>query len=311
LSIGSPTELPATFSDSGPVVFPGNPGQIHFLAATEGTGFKCSDISNVSGPARGNGGAFIRVIHPSITITKECVDNCPGVAGEVPFGQPVQFRGQVCNTGDVPLINVVVTDTPEGGAPVQVATFGTLAPGQCTNYTGSYTPSGNPCGPFRDTVSVTATPPDQRPVSASAQATCTVCTTPSITVTKVCLTPIVRAGQPISYRYCVTNNGAVPLQNVVAVDDSATPLNPADDITTQIGNLAVGQGTCVQGTVQTSLQDCAIPKLLYTNKVVVTGVNICPPPQQQQVMAMATCVAQIECECDFQIQKSVACFEPP
>src|SRR6185503_15472358 len=309
LSIGSPTELPATFADSGPVVFPGNAGQIHFLAATEGTGFKCDDVTQVSGPARGNGGAFIRVIHPSITITKECVDNCPGVAGEMPLGQPGQFRGQVCNTGDVPLINVVVTDTPEGGAPVQVATFGTLAPGQCTNYTGSYTPSGNPCGPFRDTVSVTATPPDQRPVSASAQATCTVCTTPCIEVIKDCIDTNVPAGQPIRYRFTVRNCGDVPLQNVVAVDDSATPGNPSDDVTTQVGNLAVGQTAGpFNGTFQTSADDCRVGRFFFTNTVRATGANICNPAQT--VSDSDDCVAHIICMPCIRITEEVVCVKP-
>src|SRR6185503_2914631 len=252
--------------------------------------------------------------------TKECVTTCPPPFGNAPYGQPIQFRGQVCNNGNAVLTGIQVTDDPVATINFSATTTGgrafggTLQPGDCVNYTGSYQPSGNLCGPFTDTVRVTGvagTAPNTFTVSASAQATCTVCTRPNITVTKVCLTPIVDAGQPLSYRYCVTNNGDVPLQNVVAVDDNATPGNPGDDVTTNIGNLGIGEGRCVDGVLQTSVQDCATGRIFYTNKVVVTGVNICPPPNQQQVTAMSFCVAQVRCFCDFEVQKSVACFEPP
>src|SRR6185503_3182749 len=104
-----------------------------------------------------------------------------------------------------------------------------------------YQPAGNPCGPFTDTVRVTANVPGGSPINASAQATCTVCTRPCIEVIKDCIDTNVLAGTPIRYEFRVRNCGDVPLQNVVAVDDSATPGNTADDVTTQVGNLAVGE----------------------------------------------------------------------
>src|SRR4030095_16634889 len=40
----------------------------------------------------GQGQCAILIITPCISITKECVNQC------TPIGQPIQFRGQVCNT---------------------------------------------------------------------------------------------------------------------------------------------------------------------------------------------------------------------
>jgi hypothetical protein len=136
-----------------------------------------------------------------------------------------------------------------------------------------------------------------------------VCTTPCIEVIKDCIDTNVPAGQPIRYRFTVRNCGDVPLQNVVAVDDSATPGNPSDDVTTQVGNLAVGQTAGpFNGTFQTSADDCRVGRFFFTNTVRATGANICNPAQT--VSDSDDCVAHIICMPCIRITEEVVCVKP-
>jgi hypothetical protein len=87
-------------------------GHIQFEQAAVGVAL------NQQGAIAGNASVCqtiaVPVVFPCITVTKECVNPC------TPIGQPIQIRGTVCNTGDSDLTNIQITNTPSGGAPVQV-----------------------------------------------------------------------------------------------------------------------------------------------------------------------------------------------
>src|SRR5207245_4223707 len=132
-----------------------------------------------------------------------------------PYGAPISFHGTVCNTGDTNLSNIAVTDDPRATIVFAAKTskgndfnpaIG-LAAGECVDYTGSYSPSGNLCGPFSDTITVTAVDPTGLTVSNTdpcidpvtqqssgprppVTATCTVCNNPCINATKTCQTTV-------------------------------------------------------------------------------------------------------------------------
>lgn len=104
---------------------------------------------------------------PDISVTKQCTDS-PA------FGQPILFDGTVTNTGNVLLLNVVVSDdngTPgDTGDDVQF-NIGDLAPGASAPYNGSYTPAL--AGPSTNTVVASASDAvESTPVQATDSATC-------------------------------------------------------------------------------------------------------------------------------------------
>src|SRR5437867_12965331 len=187
--------MPSRFNREGPVVFSAVPRAIRIGIAAEGTYYQFNDPCTEAGSFTDDDNALFFVFHPGIQITKECVTTCPPPFGNSPYGQPIQFTGLICNTGDVALLNIQVTDDPATSITISNMTVdgmsftGTLGTNKCVRYSGSYQPTGNMCGPFTDRITVVATPTgvggDTRSVSNSATATCTVCTAPNVCWTKV------------------------------------------------------------------------------------------------------------------------------
>ncbi len=104
-------------------------------------------------------------VNPGLTVSKQCSTSIVIDQNETP-GDPtddrvvvkVDFSGQVCNTGDIGLSNVTVTDDKAGVA----ATGLTLAVGECKPYSGAYFPgtvnATNPTlASFTDTVDAAGT----------------------------------------------------------------------------------------------------------------------------------------------------------
>lgn len=86
-----------------------------------------------------------------LSVTKTCgipagPNNSPpavqGVTltGGTSIGVLVSFSGQVCNNGVSAVTGVALTDTPDTG-PTATINIGSLAPGACTSYSGSYVPT--------------------------------------------------------------------------------------------------------------------------------------------------------------------------
>src|SRR5207237_1254423 len=101
-----------------------------------------------------------------------------------------------------------------GGSPQPVFAVPSLAPGACTNFTGSYNvPSGSVCSV---TAIVTATARDVctgNPVTNTITSTCPLTTTPRIAVTLNCPGAPSATGALITYNGTVSNPGNVTLNN--------------------------------------------------------------------------------------------------
>ncbi len=159
LQLGSPTVIPRKYAQNGyPSVYPGTPKQIHFFAASEGDSYNDSSFTLYAGLAYDEGKAFLTVVYPGLTVTEVCDTNF------FLYGSPITFHGSICNTGDVPVINITLTDTPtatisfaattSSGRPFTPATG--LTNGECVDFIGSYSPP-NTGGtslwePFTDTL---------------------------------------------------------------------------------------------------------------------------------------------------------------
>src|SRR5262249_37826194 len=207
-------------------------------------------------PAAINKTLSVNIFTPCIAVTKQC-DGAPFAVGA-----PIKFTGSVSNCGDVLLVNVGVVDDKAG---VVLGPTNTLDPGAVLSFSGSYIPTGNPCGPFTDTVTASGTAPLDTPVgvTATASATCPVATTPGIKVTKTCDATIPFGTTKINVSGDVSNTGDVPLTGVSVVDsDGTTLIGPVD--------LAVG-GTAHYTGRFTVAVGCGP----FTDTVTATGTNIC------------------------------------
>jgi uncharacterized repeat protein (TIGR01451 family) len=224
---------------------------------------------------------------PSLVVTKACPLQPADLGGMLVFG------GTITNTGNVTLTNVLVINNQ----PVpNTLVFGplTLAPGEGTNFTGSY-----PTPP--DVCSVTdvllASGNDQctgGTVTNTASATCPLATAPAIVVTQSCPITPVGQGDVLTYSGTVSNSGNVTLTNIVVLNNwpipnmlifSAASLAPGA-MTNFTGSYLVPLNCCVAwSTVKASGQDCygatvtdtdsGTCAVLTSSQIVVT--KICPP----------------------------------
>ena len=276
----------------------GTANTISILAATE-----ADAILELPGTfGTGSGNKRITILNPCIGITKVC-DYPPTPCGgtNFPYGSPISFSGIVTNCSPSPdtrLVNVAVTDTPSGPVSSQSAISygnvisngvavrafdGTLFNNEKVSYSGFYVPSGNLCGPFSDTVVAcgtdTATTPLQKTVCATNSATCLVCTSPCIDVTKNCAPSPVKPGDPQTISGIVTNCGNVPLTNVVVTDNilgaitniALLPVNTAVAYSKTftagcVGNTntvtATATGICGGPVTKTATAPCLVTKVL-------------------------------------------------
>jgi len=127
----------------------------------------------------------------------------------------------VSNAGNITLTNVRVFDNkPTNNTPV----FGpvTLSPGQVRGYTNSYTVPLDQCGPWNDTVTVTATSICGSNVSNTASASCPAITSPAIIVTKRCPTNATAPGALLTFSGTVSNSGNITLLNVRVFNNQPT-----------------------------------------------------------------------------------------
>lgn len=121
--------------------------------------------------------------NPALTVTKVCSTDLTTVNNL--FAVQVTFSGTVCNTGDIPLTGVTVTNDKAGTVPASF-NIGNLAVGACNVAygPGTYFPTTGTPGPgryqFSDQVTATGTPSiglcgGNATCVATAMATCLLC----------------------------------------------------------------------------------------------------------------------------------------
>jgi uncharacterized repeat protein (TIGR01451 family) len=151
------------------------------------------------------------VTAPLIAVTQTCPVNL------VSAGSILTYSGTVSNAGNITLTNIVVTDNRPADNTV-IFTAASLAPGASANFSGSYEVPINCC-----VVWSTATASGQdtcvgTTVTDTDTTTCTVLTTPSIVVTKVCPPTAVQPGDVLQYSGTVSNAGNIALVEVTIVN---------------------------------------------------------------------------------------------
>ncbi len=159
LQLGSPTVMPKKYAQNGniPLTLPGAANQIHFFVASEGEAYNDVNFTFYAGYVYSESSAFVVPVTPGLTVTGVCDTNC------FIYGSPITFHGSLCNTGDVPFVNITVTSSPpatitfagttSSGRPFTPASG--LTNGECVDFIGSYSPAGTGaalCGPFTNTI---------------------------------------------------------------------------------------------------------------------------------------------------------------
>ena len=178
-----------------------------------------------------------------IAINKVTVDGpSAGDGRSILVGENIRWRYTVTNVGNVPLANVTVTDSEAGVTPVLQSGDANgnnlLDVGETWFYTadgtataGSYSNTGTATGSFRDTARQTVT-------DTAADDSSYFGANPQIAVNKVTVDGAsagdgrrILVGEPIRWRYTVTNVGNVSVTNVSVTDSQAgvTPVFQSGD----------------------------------------------------------------------------------
>jgi hypothetical protein len=196
---------------------------------------------------------FTVVEEPDISIVKTAGTAPDGTVLEIQPGDAVTFHYLVCNTGDVPLHDVSVTDdsgTP--GDPTDDFTVAVpdLAVGQCVTVNSAPITIPNPpiCDNTRLNIGEAGgTSPGGTVVRDRDDAELCTPEVPDISIVKTAgaapdgTVLQIQPGDAVVFHYLVCNEGNVALHDVSVTDNNATPADPSDDFTMTIGNLAVGQ----------------------------------------------------------------------
>lgn len=196
------------------------------LAVGESVSYSCASSFGVTGdftntvsvvatppvgaPVEANDSADVNVLFPAVTVDKSPAVQVVGVGGAA------NFTIRVTNSGDVPLVDLVVTDSTTPACSTTVA--GPVAPGDFVEH--NCLASGVTAG-FTNTVDVAAADANGNSVSASDSADVVV-DPPSFTVSKDPAVQQIPAGGTASFAITITNTSRSELRDVV-VSDPAVP----------------------------------------------------------------------------------------
>ena len=206
---------------------------------------------------------------PGIKVTKSCLQ-------PVPPGQPFFFSGSVSNTGNVTLTNIVVVNN-QPVTNTQVFTWPSLAPGVGITFTNSY-PAPTNCS-VTDTLIARASSACGFAVSSTNSATCTILTTPQITVTALCPIAPVLPGGSLIYSVTVQNTGYYILTNISVFSDQPGP-NPVKIV----ASLASGASTNFNVTYTVPANACWV-----SNTFSATGKDLCTSTTATNTASTAIC----------------------
>ena len=229
---------------------------------------------------------------PAITVVKSAAPAQVHQAGDV-----ITYSYLVTNTGNTTLTSVAVTDAQAAPAgpldgPVSCPDT-TLAPGQFTTCTGSYTviQADIDHGKVDDTATATGTPPSGPPVTSPPSAVSVPApTAAALSVVKSAPSADVRAaGDVIGYQFLVTNTGNTTLTSVTVTDVQAAPAGPLDGpVTCPVTTLTPGQSvTCTAAytVTQADIDNGSVDDTATATGTPPSGPPATSPPSTASVPA--------------------------
>ncbi len=229
---------------------------------------------------------------PALTVVKTAAPSTVQNAGD-----QVTYRFVVTNTGNDTVHGISVQDTAfsgSGGAPTVNCPVTTLAPGESTTCTATYTVTAADIasGRITNTAVATGTASDGSAVTSppsSADVTVTVAPVPSLSVVKSANPTTARAaGQTITYTFRVTNTGNVTLNGVTVQDTAFSGSGGAPTITCPETTLAPGafmDCTAVYTVTQADIDSGQITNTAVATGTPPTGPAVTSPPSEVTVPA--------------------------
>ena len=216
---------------------------------------------------------------PRLTVTKQCPAN------PVAPGQLLVFTGTVSNSGTITITNItVVNDRPSPNTVVLGQPI-TLAPGQVTNFSGSYIAPYDCCGPCVDTLTARGNEVcSGSNVVGTASAACPRSTTPAIIVTRDCPPAPVMQGDLVFVTGIVSNSGNATLGNVTITDDQAGDvldnlvLAPGESVPYFGMYIPTNCGPTLAAAV-TAIANDICTEVLVSNRFVTSCQVLCPDVQ--------------------------------
>ncbi|WP_426626312.1 beta strand repeat-containing protein [Leifsonia sp. McL0607] len=209
---------------------------------------------------------------PALTLTKTANPTTVTAAG-----QNVVYTFQVSNTGNTTITSIGITETAftgTGTLPAPTCVVTTLAPGESTQCTTTYTTTAADLGAA--TIDNTAVATGQDPSAStvtSPDASAVVTVTPAVaalTLTKTANpTSVSAAGDTITYTFHVTNTGNVPINNIAIQEGTFSGTGSLSPITCTITVIAPAGTTDCTATYQATQAD--IDSGQITNDATVTG----------------------------------------
>jgi uncharacterized repeat protein (TIGR01451 family) len=242
-----------------------NVGTAH---GTPPTGPPVSNTSQATVPAD---------VFPSIGLTKTA--STPSFTAP---GTPITYTYVVTNTGNVTLHGISVADLLSGLSAVNCNGVTTLAPGDSTTCTATYTTTQADVdrGAVINRATVTGTSPQGVNVTDQATAVVTAGRTPGISLVKTADTDSFSAADTaIVYSYLVTNTGNVTLHNL-SVTDPLPGVSAVD--CNGVTTLAPGASTTCTATYTTTQAD------VNAGGITNTGTASGTPPTGSPVTATGT-----------------------
>ncbi|MBE9033215.1 hypothetical protein IQ266_26115 [filamentous cyanobacterium LEGE 11480] len=262
--------------------------------------------------------------NPAIALDKTAGDvveagGRPDILGDA--GDTVTYRYDVTNTGNVTLQNVVVAD--DNGTPIdQTDDFslavGTLQPGE------SATVQSNPIpltqldvdnGSVTNIAIATGEPPRGTPVTAEDDATVELDLPGQITLTKTAgaivdannNAIIGDAGDTVTYRYAIANDGPVTLTLNSLQDDNGTPDIPTDDFSVLLPTTVLAPGeTLTVESLPIAFTQAKVDLGTVTNTAIVTATD----PQDTVLTATDTATVEVSLEPSIILTKTGVLNDP-
>ncbi|MBN2169528.1 MAG: DUF11 domain-containing protein [Actinobacteria bacterium] len=173
-------------------------------------------------------------------------------------GHEVTYQFKVTNTGDTPLVDLVVTDDVIG----DIGTIEALGAGESVTLEAKYTITSEDPDPLVNTATVTATTPCEIEVTDTDDHSLDVLN-PAVEIIKTG-PDSANAGDEITYEFEVRNTGDTPLVDLVVTDDVIGDIGTIDF-------LDVGESKTLQATYTVQEDD---PNPLV-NTATVTGTTRC------------------------------------
>ncbi|TMG24206.1 MAG: hypothetical protein E6H96_07285, partial [Chloroflexi bacterium] len=237
-----------TIADDQNTTINGHPGVLNVVTASgqPQAGGRVSDTDN----------AKVELLVPGIQVVKTAGSAADGATYTTEaFPNNVTYHYTITNTGQLGLLNLVVTDdngTASTADDFEVCTIGSLAVGASTTCSKTLTVSAD-----RTNVATATGHTSQKPdvdVSDTDNAVVDI-VGPGIQIIKTAGTAadgaeFVTQPGPVTFTYVITNTGEVTLLNVVVVDDNGTPADTSDDVTVgTIASLDVGESVTLTKTL--------------------------------------------------------------